>query len=95
MNANYRRGRAAEYRIMRTLEGAGYVASRSAGSHGLFDVIAWNALGVRFIQSKVGAGRVTALDREAMREMARPANSTLEIWTFTPRVREPQIERVG
>lgn len=94
-NANYRRGRAAEYRIKKLLESTGYTVSRSAGSHGAIDIVAWDKLGVRFIQSKVGSARVTPQDRETLKNMDRPTNSTVEIWTFKPRVREPFIERVA
>ena len=95
MNANYRRGRRAEWKTKALLEAAGFTAARTAGSHGACDIIAWDAVSLRLIQVKVNSARVTPVEREALRLMARPANSIAEIWTFTPRVREPQIERVG
>ena len=37
---NYRRGREFEHRVRRMLEGDGYFTVRSAGSRGLFDLVA-------------------------------------------------------
>lgn len=37
---NYERGRDFEYRVMEYLEGLGMYCMRSAGSHGIFDIIA-------------------------------------------------------
>lgn len=39
-NANYRAGRALEYRVMRELRDAGHTVMRTAGSHGPADLIA-------------------------------------------------------
>lgn len=54
---NYQRGRALEYKIKNQLEEEGYLVLRTAGSHGLFDLIAldrpFQGKGVvRFIQLK-------------------------------------------
>lgn len=51
-NKNYRNGRAFEYRIMNRLEQDGFIALRTAGSHGEFDCIGVNARCVRLIQAK-------------------------------------------
>lgn len=91
----YRKGRAREYRTMRLLEAAGYTAFRMAGSHSPVDVIAVDALGVRLVQVKSGRAGVTPLEREKLKGIGRPANSTLEVWRWPDRVREPLIERVG
>ena len=41
--SNYRKGRSYEYRIKKKLEKEGWMCLRTAGSHGLFDLIAiWN-----------------------------------------------------
>jgi len=95
VNLNYRRGVRAEYRTMRLLEAAGYQAFRTAGSHGIVDVIAVNKLGVRAIQCKAGVANVTPAEREALRLMPRPSNCTAEVWRWKDRAREPLIERVG
>jgi Holliday junction resolvase len=52
-NHNYTRGRAAEYRSMRLLEGEGYQTMRAAGSHGVFDIIGWNEAAYKMVQVKL------------------------------------------
>ncbi len=80
---------------MRLLEAAGYTASRTAGSHGPVDVIAWDALGLRLIQVKAGSANITPADRECLTNMLRPSNATVEVWRWKDRIREPQIERIA
>lgn len=53
----YVKGRAIEYKVMDFLKGKGYAVTRAAGSKGVFDVIAYNARVVRFIQVKLTAKR--------------------------------------
>ena len=48
----YRHGAAFEYRVKHHYEDLGYHVTRSAGSHGLFDLVAVNANEVLFIQCK-------------------------------------------
>jgi len=43
MNSKYLRGRRAEYRVIKKLRADGYTTIRSAGSKGLWDVIAYKA----------------------------------------------------
>ena len=92
---NYRKGRAAEYKTQRLLEAAGYQTFRMAGSHSPVDVIGVDGLGLRLIQVKSGRAGVTPLDREVLKGLQRPKNSTVEVWRWKDRVREPLIERVG
>lgn len=80
---------------MRLLEAAGYTAFRMAGSHSPVDVIGVDRLGLRLIQVKSGRANVTPQEREALQLLSRPANSTVEVWRWKDRVREPLIERVG
>lgn len=94
-NANYRKGREREYRTMRLLESAGYSAYRMAGSHSPVDVIAVDSLGLRLVQVKSGRAGVTPLDRETLKGLPRPPNSTVEVWRWKDRVRVPLIEVVG
>jgi Holliday junction resolvase len=95
MNTNYRKGRAKEYASMRLLEAAGYQTFRMAGSHSPVDVIGVDRLGLRLIQVKSGRANVTPQERETLQLLSRPANSTVEVWRWKDRVREPLIERVG
>ena len=80
---------------MALLTAAGYTAQRSAGSHGSIDVMAWDANGFRLIQCKAGDANITPAEREALQEMKRPFNATVEVWRWKDRVREPLIERVA
>lgn len=95
MNANYRKGRAREWRTVKMLESAGYTAYRMAGSHGMVDVIAVSPLGVRLVQVKSGKANITPLEREALEAFRKPANATVEVWRYKDRFREPEIEVIA
>jgi Holliday junction resolvase len=86
---NYRRGVEKERECMRILEAAGYETARTAGSHGLFDVIAINHLGVRLIQlkrSKDGKwGQDYELAKEKLLQLPKIPNITREIWIWVDR----------
>lgn len=91
VNKNYNRGRAREYSTMRILENCGYECIRSAGSHGMFDVIAWNKSGVRFIQIKLDC-KPTLAELEGLQECRSiPAGCTVELWTFKTGSKAPLI----
>lgn len=91
-NSNYRKGYLRERRTMALLEAAGYTAFRTAGSHGPVDVIAISPLGMRLAQIKSGKANVTPAEREALRNLPRPSNATVEVWRWKDRTREPLIE---
>lgn len=84
MPSNYVRGRDTEYKCIDTLEKAGYVAFRTAGSHGVFDVIGINALGVRCIQCKREQEKSGSyeIDREKILTVNLPPNCTGELWVW-------------
>ena len=42
-NKNYRNGRALEYKVIKELEGKGFTALRTAGSHGVADIVAFRS----------------------------------------------------
>ncbi len=88
--SHYTRGRAAEHRIRRILEDAGYETLRSAGSKGKVDVVAWNGQTVRFIQAKYGKDSAGPAEREALKLLPRPANASVELWRLRPR-QAPEI----
>ncbi len=84
-NQNYNRGRRAEYKAVNDLKDAGYEVARSAGSHGLWDVVAVNSNGVRLIQVKSDADETDVrydckVAAEKMAQLARPDNVTCEVW---------------
>lgn len=82
MVTKYERGRDNEYRAMRDLEAEGYTVTRTAGSHGAADVIAWNDQHIRFIQIKSYIKRMTsyAKDIAQLTELVTPPNATRELW---------------
>ncbi len=87
MATNYERGRDTEYKCIETLEKAGYIAVRTAGSHGAFDVVAVNALGFRLIQCKREQGEPGSydIDREKIQQLQLPRNATGELWVWRDR----------
>ena len=93
MNAAHK-GRRAEHRARRLLEAAGFAVCRAAGSKGPADLIAWDALSIRFVSVKSGTHYASALEREALQTMPRPANASVEVWRFPDRCRAPLIERL-
>lgn len=56
-NKNYQRGRRFEWEVKKDLESQGWIVVRTAGSHGLWDIIAFRDIGgeirARLIQCKV------------------------------------------
>lgn len=73
------------------LERAGYLVVRSAGSHGLFDLVAISPLGVRLIQVK--SNYVGPVEIESLQEFKDcPHNSTREIWLFRDGEVDPIIK---
>ncbi len=88
------KGRHAEHRARALLEAAGFAVSRAAGSKGPADLIAWDTTCVRFISVKSGTKYASAIEREALQQMARPTNSSIEVWRFPDRCRQPLIERL-
>jgi Holliday junction resolvase len=88
------KGRRAEHRARRLLEAAGFEVCRAAGSKGPADLVAWDAVSIRFISVKSGTKYATAAEREALQMLLRPAGSSVEIWRFPDRCRAPLIERL-
>ena len=85
MVTNYQRGRSAEYKAVKELQAAGYIVTRSAGSHGLWDIMAVNKNGVRLIQIKSDADENDVrydcnVAKEKMATLPRPLNVTCEVW---------------
>lgn len=74
-NSNYRRGVRLEYLLMQQLRVKGYKVARSAGSHGLIDVFAWNAEEMLLYQVKNGKTAYTDDDIAELIEMPRPPHA--------------------
>jgi len=84
-NRNYDRGRVLEYRTIKNFEEMGCTAIRSAGSHGLTDVIAWDTRSIWYIQVKSGTSRMSPADIESFKEMACPPNGIKQIHQYVKR----------
>ena len=85
-NKNYEAGRRYEYKAIEVLEGAGYEATRTAGSHGIFDVIACGP-NVRLIQIKsFEKGNSWQSDykeaKESIEEMKELPGVSYEVWIW-------------
>ncbi len=90
-NKNYEKGRRAEYKTMKLLRETQWRCARTAGSHGQFDVIAWNKRKVRFIQVKFDC-KPTNKESWLLERAVVPRGSTKEVWVWTTRDPEPKIE---
>jgi Holliday junction resolvase len=88
------KGRRAEHRARALLEAAGFCVCRAAASKGPADLVAWDTTSIRFISVKSGTKYATAVERESLQMMPRPANSSVEIWRMPDRCRQPVIERL-
>jgi Holliday junction resolvase len=90
-----RKGFAAERKVVKQLEAAGYFVIRSAGSHGVVDILAVDTNGLRAIQVKCGdAARCSPAEREALQLLPLPPNATREIWVLKDYARQPLITRL-
>lgn len=90
---NYEKGRRGEYQVIRILEKAGYYATRTAGSHGMYDVVGINSSLVRLIQVKINKP-IAPADRETFKDFLVPKNVTKEIWFRKDRQRKWAIEHI-
>jgi len=86
----YDRGRRKEQATMRLLEAAGYTCTRSAGSHGPFDVWAVSSTDIVLAQVKLN-GRPSAEEEEAMRLVRVPKNARKLVYLFTHGSRKPPL----
>lgn len=85
MNKAYVKGRRLEYRALKALEADGYMASRTAGSHGVFDIVAFKGIEpALLIQVKCNISEAAAMkELKKMRKLFHefvPAN--FEVWVY-------------
>lgn len=78
MNKKYIAGRRLEYLAKKELEAAGFNVMRTAGSHGIADIIAVNSNVVRFIQVKKGG--ISRQEADYIRNFKFPSFCQMEIW---------------
>ena len=94
-NRNYLRGRIKEWECQEILEKNGYSTIRASGSHGVFDVVAIDAITVRMIQCKrekdskkkiEDPDKAYPEDAQKIRETKVPENVQRELWIWIDRV---------
>lgn len=91
----YARGAARERYIVNKLRAQGYSAVRSAGSHGLWDVIAISSEQVLLIQSKLSAKKLRDDENlKLFRAMKVPRWVFKQLYVFTKGKKEAQIEQI-
>lgn len=84
-STNYKRGATFERKVQSLLEEQGWNTLRAAGSHGCYDVIAWDKQSVRFIQCKIVDKEVDiekhfAKEIEQIRSVQIPYGHFRELW---------------
>jgi Holliday junction resolvase len=82
---NYVKGRSREYRAMYALRKEGWMASRSAASHGAVDVFAAKDGKVLLIQVKSGKARATKEELEELVKWGESSNGDAEVWYYKGR----------
>jgi Holliday junction resolvase len=80
---NYEKGARAEREAIQILDWMGYDCTRSAGSKGIWDIIAVHPTHVRFIQVKV-EGAMTPQELEKIKLYTTPWKCSKEVWTRVP-----------
>lgn len=85
---NYRRGVAVERQAIDFLKENNYNVTHSAGSRGVFDIIAYNSKCVRFIQIKSTENTSYSynLEIEKIKQCSVPENCSKELWIFVKRI---------
>lgn len=84
----YKRGIRYERKIKQELESEGYIVTRSSGSHGIFDIIAFNDKHVRLIQCKAlkkeSNSNFSKLKNE-LKQLKVPNCCSKELWIWIDR----------
>jgi hypothetical protein len=86
--ANYKAGYRAERFAIEFLQKQGYLAFRTAGSHGVFDVIGFNAKEFVLLQLKVCKyGKLSSYElvKDGIRKTEVPSNARKELWVWERR----------
>jgi Holliday junction resolvase len=84
-NRNYEKGRSKEYKTIDALRKNGWMASRSAASHGAVDVFAAKDGKLLLIQVKSGRARATREELEELVRWGKSANGDAEVWHYKGR----------
>ena len=81
----YATGYRAEREAFKMLEQDGYIAFRSAGSHGPFDIIGIGSVDIRLIQLKVisfNEKRIFKKTRQEIKSLVCPFSCKKELWVY-------------
>ncbi len=79
------KGRSKEYSAIYQLRKDGWMASRSAASHGAVDVFAAKDGKVLLVQVKSGKATATKEELEELAEWGRSSNGDAEVWYYKGR----------
>lgn len=93
-NPNYIAGRNAEYRTMQRLEKRGYFCSRTAGSHGPYDVMAIGPTEYLLIQVSYGEAKKSPADLKALECLTCNPCTKKQWWHWNRGAREPVIKTI-
>ena len=80
---NYQKGVRLEREAKKVLEAGRYYVIRSAGSHGLFDLVAVNEYHTRLIQVRKGRS-LSSAERKAIKSIPVAKEVVKELWTASP-----------
>lgn len=83
------KGARRERQVVKFLESVGYYCVKTGGSLGMWDVLAFNKLGMRLIQVK--SNWCSPAEREQLSLFDAPTFCTRELWVFKDYKREPII----
>lgn len=91
MTSQYHRGRRKEYAVCKQLRSDGYLAQRTAGSHGLFDVMAVSPTTIKLIQVKYIDSRSSWRDANTIKlqKLPVPPGTTKEVWVYRKGTKDP------
>lgn len=93
-NARAKGGRR-ELLCQHQLEQAGYLCTKAAASLGVFDIVASNRLGTRYIQVKSNCWpRPAEREEMARAKLNLPENSTAECWRYNDNNTTPMIRHL-
>lgn len=89
----YAKGRRLEYRAKKILEAQGYTVFRTAGSHGLFDLIAIKRDWMKLVQVKANRAlaKIEHKKLQAFDNYPRALLGDKEVWHFEDGKSEPHI----
>ncbi len=89
-NNNYINGRNREYRSVKLLEAAGYTCIRSAGSHGVWDVVGFSPTSMILVQVKYET-KPSPAEMEGMRACQVPSNAVKLVHLYKKGTHAPTV----